>query len=347
MDTYLDRRNFLKITGLAGAGLALNGLVTTAFAQSGLSSNGINRVNGYFLPVILVDDVISIVSASKTIMDPIRHCLTYHTPRPTGRITYTDMARLGRVVRNGSDEDMIDLLDDTWSKWDLRHDTYRNEALPEKLAFISGWLMLRGLDHHLGEEYSQQTESLAGADRSNPSAISVYHDTHLLREFLISKQGEQAIDNINSVSVDDIEDAFNVIGWRSLIKIHTFEPDADDALNWAERLIKWHRSRADVSKKYAQAYHSPDPDLKRRYIDDFNFYDRENPIIKRARAFQNGTVLPIDFDLKAAGYGDEIHRFRGQSKYALAMADAWFNIKHLNAYLLRVISRNEFQNRIV
>ena len=345
MDTYLDRRNFLKITGLAGAGIALNGLVTSAFAHSGINdSNSVKRVNSYFLPVILIDDVISIVSASKTIMEPIRHCLTYHTPRPTGRITYTDLARLGRVVQPGNEEDMIDLLDDTWSKWDMRHDSQRNSALPEKLAFFSGWLMLRGLDNHLGENYAQEA-SIAGA--INPYDIGIYQDTHLLREFLISKQGDDALNNISNVSVDDIADAFNVMGWRSLIKIHTFEPDADDPLGWSERLIRWHRTRNDLSQRYAQAYHSPDPDLKKRYIDDIHFYDREDPIIKRARAFQNGTVQPTDFDLKAAGYGDEIHRFRGQSKYALAMADAWFNIKHLNAYLLRVISRSEFQNRIV
>lgn len=348
MDIHIDRRNFIKLSGLAGAGLMLNGMMHEAYAnQESQDSGHESRVIANFLPVIFIDDIIRVVCASETIIEPIRFSLTHPTPRPLGRVAYTDIARVSRVVHPGSTENMIDLLDEVWSKWNRRHGMYQNEMLPEELAFISGWLMLRGLDHHLGESYSE-AERLA--DLGNPMnypEIGIYHDTHLLREFLISKQGkEEALNNIAQVSADDIADAFMVMGERSLIKIHSFEPDSDDIIGWIERNVKWKRSQDDLARQYAEVYHSPDPALKSRYIDEPRFYDREDPIIKRARSIQNGTVAPIDFDLKAAGYVDPIHRFRDQSQYAQAMAKGWFNIKHLNAYLYRVISRNEFMNRL-
>lgn len=341
MNNNLDRKSFLKLTGFAGAGLALGGLVNSVYGHSLIYNNSVKRANSYFLPVIFIDDVIRIISASETIVEPIRFSLTH----PHGRFSSKDLARISRVINQDTDENMAKLLEEVRNKWEFRNDRYSDEALPEKLAFICGWLMLKGLDNQVGELYPDNREE---TEFNNPSEVGLYHDTHILRELLISDVGEQeALDNIENVSAEDIADAFEVMNLRAQLKIHTFRTDPEDTLNWVERLVKWHRGIGDLSSRYARVYHSPDPDLKRQYIDDFHFYDREDPIIKRARSLQRGTVAPVDFDLKRTPwFGGNLHYYEGQSKYALALAEGWYNIKYLNSYMLNLISLDEFLTRL-
>ena len=113
---------------------------------------------------------------------------------------------------------------------------------------------------------------------------------------------------------------------RALIRLHTLKPDEDAAEAWMTRLLDWHEADRDRWRRYAEAVARPDPEKRRRYVTEVNFYDPSDKIIGLAATIRQGD-LRAGYDIPAAAEAP------GESRYARALADAYGRLSAAAAFL--------------
>lgn len=135
-----------------------------------------------------------------------------------------------------------------------------------------------------------------------PSECSIYHEAFVYHEAFQSRQVnpyhtalfEEALDSLPASACLDVaatEEVLRVLMQRALIEMHTFIPDAEDVEGWLNLLYaRQQRFYVDLDR-YAAAIANPDPEKVKRFITDVNFYDRADPIIRGARAIQQGEAV--------------------------------------------------------
>ena len=100
---------------------------------------------------------------------------------------------------------------------------------------------------------------------------------------------------------------------RQLIRLHTFVPDAQDIDGWVPRLAAWNQGNDALSRRYAEAYVTPDAAKTRKFIHDTNFYTRNDAVIRLVRALHRGELADPG-ELESA-----VKKSASQSQYAQAL----------------------------
>lgn len=197
-----------------------------------------------------------------------------------------DIARIGNV------------LQDT-SRLTIMFKTPATAATAKKLALALGAVA------HLGVK----RELYPGERGLNERMI--YHDAALLQHI----HG-----GTTKTSSEDIADLLATIDSRTGIRIHTFEPDAEDVDDWLMRMVAWSEGRTELQQRYVQAIATPDTGKVRKYVEDENFYNPKDKIIQLAAALRRGDA-ESSINIKAA-HSDA----QTQSLYARALAAGYGNL---------------------
>jgi len=244
---------------------------------------------------------------------------------------YTAMTRSGDMFT-------VRLLRDLRNHWPSRR---AGDLSEEKLAFVLGWRCHLAADRTFKPVYRQlQPEYyLKGDDeRGGASDVSVYHDVVVFREVYDGGRAEPfrpgALDYrmeshsaFRTLPAGAMERLVLAFWQRELLRIQTRR----DAAHFQSNRIHLIR--------YAQAFHSPDPDKLRRYIFEPNFYNPKDPIIVLARSIQRGSPRR-DIDLKQA-----LAAAPRQSQYAQALERAYEYLHAASEYFLGRIDERELEAR--
>ena len=281
----------------------------------------------------IVDDCARLVSQSPGICPIFQQCWSAHP----------DIARLGGITRSG-DVHNPRLLAEYRRRWPTQQ---AGDRLPQKLAFVLGWLSHRAADRQFKPVFRQAEPG----EHGRPYECSIYHDVLIFREIYLSGQHEPyhpssldiAMDThpaAGTVAVREVESLLRAMWQRMLICMHTFIPDESDVETWLDHVLDRYQPLYVDLQRYADAYSHPDAAKMQRFIVDMNFYDRTDPLLRFVRAVQQGTydsTIILESALKAA---------ETQSLYARALARAFRYISAASDFFLEKIGEEELQCRL-
>jgi hypothetical protein len=169
--------------------------------------------------------------AALTVLFPLQMIVGAVGGGMSAGVTSLVARRLGGITRSG-DLFTVKLLQRVRDGWAGRDAA---EQLPEKLAFVLGWLCHRAADRQMKPLFRR----LDGDCPLKPTDCSVYHDVFLFREAYASGAVEPYAQDAlaPSLGVDHLEALLRTIWQRALTSMHTFIPDADDIERWLERVF--------------------------------------------------------------------------------------------------------------
>jgi hypothetical protein len=281
----------------------------------------------------VTDDCARLALHSPAICDAFKECLGEHL----------EIARLAGVTRSG-DRFTAELLGKFRDAWPKRKD---GDLVPEKLAFVLGWLCHRAADRQMKPIFRATDAN----STKSPTDCSVYHDVFLLREVYAGgkrepyspatvEAGMQSCPAARAFEVAELEDLLRAMWQRALIGLHTFIPDRDDIEGWLERLFATRQQFYVDIERYAEAFADPDPDKMKRFVHDVNFYDGTDPIIRLARSLQRGEAdEPIDLN-------DAIEAAASQSQYAQALRKGYLYTQAASEYFERRLDEATLRDQL-
>jgi hypothetical protein len=256
----------------------------------------------------VTDDCARLAIDSATICAPFKEVLSRHL----------DIARLGGITRAGG-KFVVPLLRRYREAWS---GSEPDDVLAQKLAFVLGWLCHRAADLQMKPIF----RAVDGACVEEPTDCSVYHDVFLFRTVYADGRGEPYAPGILSLDTSALEDVLRSLWQRALLGMHTFIPDQQDVEGWLEQLFETRQRFYVDIERYAQAFANPDPDKTRRFIDEVNFYQERDDLIRLARSIQGGTREP-EIDLPAA-----LNAAVTQSQYAQALRRGYLYLEAASDY---------------
>jgi hypothetical protein len=281
----------------------------------------------------VTDDCARLALHSPAICSAFKLCLERHL----------EIARLGGVTRAGG-KFVAPLLEQYRKTWPDRQDGDWSE---EKLAYVLGWLCHRAADLQMKPIFHAVD---ADCDL-DPTDCSVYHDVFLFREVYGNGQREPYVPDTleakmdssvapQAFQVDAIEGVFRSFWQRALIALHTFIPDQEDIDGWLERLFKTRQLFYVDIRRYAEAFANPDADKVKRFIEEVNFYDRDDALVRLARSIQGGTAdRTIDLD-------EAVGAAATQSQYAQVLRRGYLYLLAASDYFEHKIDQETFKDRL-
>ncbi|GAB4458954.1 MAG: hypothetical protein OHK0029_20930 [Armatimonadaceae bacterium] len=279
----------------------------------------------------LFDDGFRLMAASPEICDAFK---TFNEDQRR-------FGRLGGITRHG-DFSTVKLLTLYREKWEARTPEDRLEA---KLAFVLGWLTHRAADRQMKPVFR---EAEPNRDYS-PSHCSIYHDAFVFHEIYAGgKTGPyhpamfdsklESLPISQVLDVPAVEEMFQTLMQRALLELHTFIPDDDNIDGWLDRLFKLRQKFSVDRERYAQAIAQPNPEWYQRFIVEMNFYDRDEPILRTARAIQHGeSVAPEEVAAAVAA--------PAKSHYAQALQMGYIYIRAASDFFVSDMTPDELNRQ--
>jgi hypothetical protein len=254
-----------------------------------------------------------------------------------------EIARLGGVTRAGG-RHVLSLLKRYREAWQQRQE---GDWLPEKLAFVLGWLCHRAADLQMKPIF----RAVDADSTENPTDCSVYHDVFLFRKVYGAGEREPYVPDSLAVTPEsspetqafqasEVESALRSLWQRALIELHTFIPDEEDVDGWLVRVFKMRQQFYVDIRRYAEAFADPDPEKVQRFIVDVNFYDSSDPLIRLARSIQSGTP-DTSIDLQTV-----LEAAAAQSRYAQALRRGYIYLQAASDLFERRIDDEAFKDRL-
>ena len=261
MNTTIDRRQFLAALSMSAAGAAF---LPHCAPLGNDRSKGRPFSGGELTLVCLAHDAATLAPLAFELSNEFKTALSADINAPS----HGDFSRIGGLVR-ASDDQMIALLQEL-------ADQPGSETRAKKLALALGWLTARAGKRQLEPLYRRE----AKRDKQTPPDIIIYHDAVLMRELY----GESALPS--AVTSQDVENLFLELLPRMITRTHTLTPDYDDGEGWVLRIMAWRERTIAMLRRYGRAYHSPDPEKYRAFVERPHFYDRDDDLLRMVRAAQ-------------------------------------------------------------
>jgi hypothetical protein len=107
---------------------------------------------------------------------------------------------------------------------------------------------------------------------------------------------------------------------QNLMAYHSFHENVSSLEAWLDEFPNHYQKLSENLETYIEAHQNPDPKKMQAYIEDLNFYNEEDDIIRLARDLQNHGNT--DISLK-----DAVEKSDKQSSYAIGLGNSFRNIK--------------------
>ncbi len=239
-----------------------------------------------------------------------------------------DYARMGAITRYGSQ----------WMPPTLKSARERkeeaeggDERLQQKLAFALGGILhfpadqifkplmseLAQADWDSTHHQMQGKKADAGTVKNSTSIreISAYYDCHVFRKVYLTGQEDpfsRFLVTENATEPGQALEAFvRSLFQRALLSSHTLAPDREDFDGWLDRLLDQVQPLYIDIGLYVRVFTAPDPEKIAAYRVESDFYRDDDPMIRLARAVQQGkdaSAAEIDdalaSDENRSGYGE-------------------------------------------
>lgn len=206
---------------------------------------------------------------------------------------YPEAFRLGSCTRSG-DTFILPLLTHWKEQW--RGDASQRE----QLAYVIGWMGHLAGDRTFKPVYRITDLAYFTRGYPGPAHASIYHDAATFQR--VFGEGAEPPFHPATLShalsghpaaaflpVAELESALAMQFADRLAAIKTFLPATVDdwEKQWATLNEERQRFYVEIDR-YTEAYQAPRPARTRQYLIDPNFYDDHDPIIRLARAVQEG-----------------------------------------------------------
>lgn len=248
-----------------------------------------------------------------------------------------DIARFSAMTRSG-DKFTVKLLRDVRDHWPQRRD---EDMALEKLSFLLGWRCHLAADRTFKPVYrilQPEHYMRPASEITPPSDVTVYHDVVVFREVYAAGRAEPftpgALDYrletyraSSGLPASSLERLFMPLWQEMLLHIQSTK-----GMDRHQRVV------VDI-QRYANAYHSPDGELMRRYIIEPNFYNPADPIIALARSLQRGKPR------KDVALEEAVAAAPRQSQYAQALERAYRYLLAASEYFTGKIGERELEER--
>lgn len=233
-----------------------------------------------------------------------------------------ELARLGSATRYG-DRFNPGLLARIRDEWERAED---KQPLLVRLAFVVGWLCHRAADREMKPVFRA-----AGPKVNKPTDCSVYHEAFVYRTVYRGRDESVFDDTVAGVEPipgadEQVRSLFHSLLQQSLIELHTFSPDTEDPWSWIGNMAEARAGFYVEIDRYAKAITNPDPDKYHHFITEMNFYNEADPLVKLARAIQDGAAPGSD---EVAAAADANHT----SHYGVALQTAFTYVRGANGFL--------------
>ncbi|WP_114750136.1 hypothetical protein [Pleomorphovibrio marinus] len=107
---------------------------------------------------------------------------------------------------------------------------------------------------------------------------------------------------------------------QNLMAYHSFHENSSSLEDWLDEFPNHYQKLSENLETYIEAYQNLDPKKRKAYIEDLNFYNEKDDIIRLARDLQNHGKTDISL-IEAVEKSDQ------QSSYALGLGNSFRNIK--------------------
>ena len=263
--TSPDRREFLKMSGLLAAGLAL--LPSWSLAQPARLGQAAPGLATLFWQAKAAE----LARGSTFLPASLRYCLA------------TDIRQVlpGNAYLMGGTMPFAPpaLLDPLLAQVETWRAGTQDQAAATRLALLAGALVHAGIDQALAPALPVSWDATERAE------AQVYQAATLLRHYLTKGQPLGA------------EDAAALHGlWmemvpRTLIRFHTIMPDEAAGAAWVPRMADWRARFFQHSQALAQAVAQPQGGKQRRYVEETRFFAGQDAILQRVSAFERVALI--------------------------------------------------------
>lgn len=277
----------------------------------------------YITHIGVLDDTARLALHSDEICDAFKLCFTdYHT-----------VARMGSSSR-GNNTYIVQNLDYFRDIWKNRKP---EDRLEEKLAYTLGWITHRSADKYVkatNESFDDNPEN------SHPNDIRILHDVIIYEKVYNNGQEDPFTEGFmeqnmeshpasHSMNVRMAEFLFTHVYQSELMELQSFK-DVNDGEAFMARLFDQFAELTVDFDRHINAYENPNETLREKLIQEPNFYQDSDPIIKLARALQHNQTLP-DVSLSEALKAED------QSRYAEILIKTYRWIREGSRYFTREI----------
>jgi hypothetical protein len=232
-----------------------------------------------------------------------------------------DVGRLGTLTRLGA-KWMQPML--TTAMGQLKGGA-NNDVAKRNLAFVLGGLIHQATDNVMkpvlsnmsGANWTQMQASLRGTPNTPKVAedaveraheYSAYLDAEVFREVYLDGDAEPLSHFFMgemSAKGKSFEEFIRAIFQRSLLSAHTLNPTAatmDNMADWLDNLFRLVQPYFVDVDRWVRVYNHPDPKKVEEFGIRTEFYRKDDPTIRAARALQHGQ--PVDAATRKAVFED-------------------------------------------
>ncbi len=176
------------------------------------------------------------------------------------------------------------------------------------------------------------TRSASAPEKVSIREVSAYYDCHVFRE--VYRDGAEppftpdgALLGANAGGAGRALESFvRALFQRALLSCHTLAPDTGDVDGWLDRLFVLLQPLYISLDLYARVYANPDPAKMAAYEVETTFYCADDPVVRAARAAQNGR-RPAAGAIEAA-----LAENANRGEYGRAVALALCRLRDASAY---------------
>ena len=307
----LNRRDFLKTSGLMASGLMFSQLAwarqppAISFAQIAASQ--------YYTPIFVMDQASHLSRGSSFLQAGLKHCL--HSDIYT--ILPGNAFRLGSAMPFDKKE-LMPSLEKLKSSWNAG---MQDQGTAQRLALLAGALC-----------YKTAMPEIDQARETDNAENKIYQDAILIKSYLskgevYGPQDSEAIHNM-----------FRQMLTRTFIRFHTLRPDEADGGAWVMNMANWRKHTDDYYRQLAEAIAQPNPAKLKQYINETHFFDGNDTILKKVSTFNRVARISRE-------EADElISSAADASACAKALAAGYQTLIALNDYMSEKISSEEMSS---
>jgi len=285
----------------------------------------------------ILEDCFSLATFSDEIIPDFRDLMT----------RYRDFGRLGCITVSG-DRFTFRLLEECKTVWKGRKP---EDKIEQKLAFVLGWVSHRAADRQMKPIWTEPKALGKGTDadpRLSPTDCSVYHEGFTFREYYSGNNNFRYAlfqDELEKLGISEkvkINEVFSLVQpliLKNLFELQTLEKESENIHDWFEKIaLRMQHFYVDINR-YVRSAMTPDPEKLNEYVNDINFFDREDLIVKTVIKVRNGGTIG----------SDEIKRANGEepkSHYGKALKMAYNYVKAASDYYSSDMSIDELKERL-
>ncbi len=269
----LVRRDFLKLSGLLSAGIAISGPAWSMLNADASAKRDIALSYLSLTPFILMSKASKLVRGTAHLSSDIHLALDQDISQLAPGNSYY----MGMNLPFDTKE-LVKGLDPLMKKGTENALAYKDT---QQLAIITGALTYRAINNELKKGSVGEPKGISSQE------IQLYQDAELLRDFY--SKGKKSSDT------EALSNLFKEMIPRTLIRFHTIMPDERMGSDWVHIMQDWRKQTDNYYDNLAKAVLEPNRQQQEKIVLQSNFYDKSESVI----------VDTSTFNRLSAAYGDD------------------------------------------